>query len=184
VKYGDLVQFEPIESVVQLRNADAVEDARRLVSTFVISERMAEQFSELVVPQLRFDQPADTRGVLVVGTYGTGKSHLMAVISAVAEHSDLADALTNPRAAASAGHIAGRFKVIRAEIGSTTMSLRYLMRQVFLQISALELQNDQRLHRLSIRQGDVPRRTPVSRDRCRIHYNSACRAKAACGRCA
>ncbi len=83
MKYAELIEFEPIESVVQLREADAEADARRLVETFVISERMAEQLTDLVFPQLQFDQPADNKGLLVVGNYGTGKSHLMAMISAV-----------------------------------------------------------------------------------------------------
>ena len=42
MKYSELIQFEPIESVVQLKEADSASDARRLVETFVISERMAE----------------------------------------------------------------------------------------------------------------------------------------------
>jgi len=41
MKYSDLIQFEPIETVVQLREADTAADARRLVETFVISDRMA-----------------------------------------------------------------------------------------------------------------------------------------------
>jgi hypothetical protein len=124
MKYSELIQFEPIESVVQLREADSASDARRLVETFVLSERMGEMLSDIVFPQLQFTKPADNKGILVVGNYGTGKSHLMAVISAVAEHADLAPLLTNAKVARSAVGIAGRFRVIRAEIGSTTMSLR------------------------------------------------------------
>jgi hypothetical protein len=124
MKYSDLIQFEPIETVVQLREADIAADARRLVETFVISDRMADMLSELVFPQLQFSKPADTKGLLVVGNYGTGKSHLMAVISAIAEHADLVPRLSNGRVAEKAADIAGRFRVIRAEIGSTTMSLR------------------------------------------------------------
>lgn len=124
MKYSDLIQFEPIETVVQLREADTAADARRLVETFVISDRMAEMLGELVFPQLQFSKPADNKGLLVVGNYGTGKSHLMAVISAIAEHADLIPRLTNPKVAEKAAGVAGRFRVIRAEIGSTTMSLR------------------------------------------------------------
>ena len=124
MKYAELIQFEPIETVVQLREADSETDAKRLVETFVISERMAELLSDIVIPQLQFATPADNKGLLVVGNYGTGKSHLMAVISAVAEHADLASHLTNPAVAEHASQIAGRFKVVRTEIGSTTMSLR------------------------------------------------------------
>jgi Family of unknown function (DUF6079) len=124
MKYSELIQFEPIESVVQLREADSAIDARRLVETFVISERMAEVLGDLVFPQLQFTKPADNKGILVVGNYGTGKSHLMAVISAVAENADLSHRLTSSRVTEQAANIAGRFRIIRAEIGSTTMSFR------------------------------------------------------------
>lgn len=124
MKYSELIQFEPIESVVQLREADSAKAARRLVETFVISDHLAEVLGELVFPQLQFSQPADNKGIFVVGNYGTGKSHLMAVISAIAEHAELASCLTNPKVATGAADISGRFEVIRAEIGSTTMSLR------------------------------------------------------------
>jgi DNA replication protein DnaC len=38
-----------------------------------------------MIPQLSFDESVDHKGVLVVGNYGTGKSHLMSVLSLVAE---------------------------------------------------------------------------------------------------
>jgi hypothetical protein len=124
MKYADLIQFEPIESVIQLRDADEIKEARRLVESFVISDRMAEQLTSLVFPQLQFDKPTDNKGMLIVGNYGTGKSHLMALISAIAEHTDLAEVVTDESVAAGAKAVAGRFKVLRAEIGSTTMTLR------------------------------------------------------------
>ena len=124
MKYSDLIQFEPIESVVQLRDADAAADAKKLVETFVISERMADQLTAMVFDQLQFDKPADNKGLLIVGNYGTGKSHLMSLISAIAEHPELAACATNTAVGDKAESIAGRFQVVRAEIGSTTMSLR------------------------------------------------------------
>ena len=89
MKYRDLIQFEPIEAVVQLRDANEATSARHLVSTYVISDEMAEKLTGLVIPQLQFDQPVGNKGVLVVGNYGTGKSHLMSVISSIAEHANL-----------------------------------------------------------------------------------------------
>ncbi len=127
MKYSDLIQFDPIETVVQLREADRAASARRLVETFVISSRMGEQLADLVFPQLQFETPADNKGLLVVGNYGTGKSHLMAVISAVAEHADLAGALTNPTVADKASLVAGRFFVIRAEINSSMPLRQFVM---------------------------------------------------------
>jgi len=124
VKYGELIQFEPIESVKVLREADAADVARTDVLTFVISSRMAEQLTEIIFPNLQFDEPADQHGLLVVANYGTGKTHLMSVIGAVAEHAEFAELLTNPNVRNASSAIAGRFRVIRAEIGTTRMSLR------------------------------------------------------------
>jgi predicted ATPase len=124
MKYGDLIQFEPIESVVQLRDADEAAAARQLVDTYVISDEMAEKLIGLVIPQLQFDQPVDNKGLLVVGNYGTGKSHLMSVISGLTENPELASNLSNTEVADAVSRITGKFKVVRTEIGSTTMSLR------------------------------------------------------------
>jgi hypothetical protein len=49
MRYGDLIQFEPIETVVQLRNADQLEAAKQLVATYVISDEMAEKITSLVI---------------------------------------------------------------------------------------------------------------------------------------
>lgn len=123
MKYSDLIQFNPIESVIQLKDADAENTARHLVEDFVISDSMAEKLILTVFPQLQFETPADNKGLLIVGNYGTGKSHLMAVISGVAEHSSMAASLTNANVASAADCIAGKFKVVRAEL-ATTMPLR------------------------------------------------------------
>jgi hypothetical protein len=124
MKYRDLIQFEPIETVVQLRDADEEASARQLVRTYVISEEMADKLINIAFPQIQFDKPADNKGLLVVGNYGTGKSHLMSMISALAEHGDLATHLNDKSVASAASKISGRFKVVRTEIGATTMSLR------------------------------------------------------------
>ncbi len=127
IKYGDLIQFDPIESVVQLLDADEAAAARHLVDTYIISDEMADKFTNLVIPQLQFDQPVDNKGLLVVGNYGTGKSHLMSVISGLAENPELASSLSNAEVADAASRITGKFKVVRTEIGATTMSLRNII---------------------------------------------------------
>lgn len=127
MKYGDLIQFDPIESVVQLRDADKSSAAQTLVNTYVISDEMAERLTQLVIPQMQFDQPVDNKGLLVVGNYGTGKSHLMSVVSSLAADESLREGLKNEDVRDAASHIAGRFKVIRTEIGATTMSLRDIL---------------------------------------------------------
>lgn len=129
MKYGDLIQFDPIESVVQLRDADKSSAAHTLVNTYVISEEMAERLTQLVIPQMQFDQPVDNKGLLVVGNYGTGKSHLMSVVSSLAADASLLEGLNHAGVRDAAPQIAGRFKVLRAVIGASEMSLRDLLIQ-------------------------------------------------------
>ena len=124
MNYRDLIQFDPIETVVQLRDADKSSAAYHLVNTYVISAEMAERLTHLVFPQLQFDQPVDNKGILVVGNYGTGKSHLMSVVSSLAADASLVAALNHAGVATAATQIAGRFKVVRTEIGAVTKSLR------------------------------------------------------------
>ncbi|MHB1414625.1 MAG: DUF6079 family protein, partial [Chloroflexota bacterium] len=125
--YRELVQFDPIESVIQLRTADQEATARQLVQTYVISDHMADQLSNIIIPQLQFLRPRDNKGLLAVGNYGTGKSHLMSVVSGVAEYPDLADLLTHEGVRTAARDIAGRFKVVRVEIGAVERGLRRII---------------------------------------------------------
>lgn len=139
MRYNDLIQFEPIESVIQLLDANRPAEAKKLVSTYVISDDMAERISKQMIPQLSFDEAVDHKGVLVVGNYGTGKSHLMSVLSLVAENSDYRAMIRHPKVAEAAAAIAGRFKVHRIEI-SSQMSLRDIVTQqleVFLEKSGV-----------------------------------------------
>lgn len=128
MRYNDVVHFEPIESVKQLRAGSSQDQAAEDVRSYVISESMCEVLTEVVIPQLRLDNPdVDHKGLLLVATYGTGKTHLMSAIAGVAEHAELAPLLTNPVAASEAARIAGGFKVIRVEIGAVRMGLRDLL---------------------------------------------------------
>ena len=116
MKYSELIQFEAIEPLdlrVRLRQAEGADEAKRLVATYLISEEMAQQFSRLVFPHLRYDHAFENQGLLIIGDHGAGKSHLMSMLSAVAEHPELAASLTDPSVAAAAAPIAGNFKVLR-----------------------------------------------------------------------
>ena len=127
MKYSQLVNFEPIESVIQLEQADSASAARQLAQTYVISSGMADQLRDLVIPNLQFDAPADNKGVLIVGNYGTGKSHLLSLLAGVAEYPDILDVVGNTAVVDAARGIAGRFKVIRIELPATKKSLRNII---------------------------------------------------------
>ncbi|TQF29766.1 DUF6079 family protein [Bradyrhizobium sp. UNPA324] len=128
MRYNDLIQFEPIESVIQLLDANRPDEARKLVATYVISDDMAERITKQIIPQLSFDESVDHKGVLIVGNYGTGKSHLMSVLSLVAEDAKYVPAIRHPKVVDAASAIAGKFKVHRIEI-SSQMSLRDIITQ-------------------------------------------------------
>ena len=128
MRYSDLIQFEPIESVIQLLDANRPAEAKKLVATYVISDDMAERIAKLMIPQLSFDESVDHKGLLVVGNYGTGKSHLMSVISLVAEDAGYQSMIRHPKVTEAAAAIAGKFKVHRIEI-SSQMSLRDIVTQ-------------------------------------------------------
>ncbi len=124
MKYRELVNFDPIETVIQLQEADSPEYARQLVQTFVISDGMAQQLTDLVFPNLQFLKPSDNKGILVVGNYGTGKSHLLSLVSSIAEQPGLVKVVKNKAVADGSRSVAGKFKVIRIEIPATLKNLR------------------------------------------------------------
>ena len=127
LKYRDLIDFDPIETVIELRAADKPSEAEELVRTYVISESMATDLVHTVFPHLQFVRSHDHKGLLIVGNYGTGKSHLMALLTSIAENKNLVQHIRNKEVQEKAVDIAGKFKVIRAEIGSTQMSLRNIV---------------------------------------------------------
>ena len=123
MRYGDVVHFDPIESIVQLRLAGQEDEALKLIKNYVISDEMAEKINAVIFNHLQFDEPADNKAQLIVGNYGTGKSHLMSVISLLAEDAKYVQYIRHPKVAENAAQIAGKFKVHRIEI-SSQMGLR------------------------------------------------------------
>jgi hypothetical protein len=124
MRYSEVVNFEPVESLIQLLDANQKEKAINLVKSYVMSDSMAELLNEVVIPQLQFDNIMDNKGIFIVGNYGTGKSHLMSVISSIAEDRDLLQYVDNEKFRSEAEKIAGKFEVLRIELGAVTTSLR------------------------------------------------------------
>lgn len=123
MKYSELISFNPIEDVIQLVTAGNKDKAREYVKTYVMSDTMADALQASMIDQLQMDEVVDNKGVLVVGNYGTGKSHLMSVISAIATDADNLQYLQNKKFAQQMEPIAGNFEVLRIEIGGVVMPL-------------------------------------------------------------
>ena len=116
MKYRDLIQFDPIESVIVLRSADDRKKAEELVKSYVMSDNMAELISAKILSQLQLENVVDNKGILLVGNYGTGKSHLMSVVSAVASDENMLALAQNERFRQEAAVIAGKFESMRKSL--------------------------------------------------------------------
>jgi Cdc6-like AAA superfamily ATPase len=124
VRYSELINFNPIESVIELKKADDLNKAKELVKTYVMSDEMADKLDYGLISQVQLEEVVDNKGVLIVGNYGTGKSHLMSVISAVANNQDLLQDLNNKKFQEYMEPIAGKFEVLRIELGAVDNNLR------------------------------------------------------------
>ena len=124
MKYKQLISFNPITTVIQLTDANNASKEEDLVRSYVMSPEMEKRIADTMIGQLQFDEFNDNKGIFLVGNYGTGKSHLMSLISAVARDAKYLDAVQNKKFAEDARRIAGKFEVLRIEIGASTMSIR------------------------------------------------------------
>jgi len=105
---GDLIQFEEVTDVIQLRKTGDEED---IVSKYVISDALREHFLYM------FQQmSSDThRSFNVIGNYGTGKSHFLKFVATILEHPELRSLIRDPEVHQAALDFLRRFAVVRFE---------------------------------------------------------------------
>ena len=124
MKYRDLIQFEPIKEVVHFDRLSDPEYSKSLVRNFVFSKAYEQNIIPAICNNLDYttannpSHPIETFGLQIVGSYGTGKSHLMSLFSLIAEDADYLQYVNNDAAKAALGKIAGKYKVIRFELGN------------------------------------------------------------------
>lgn len=124
MKYSELISFKPIESTIQLLETADKKVAQDMVQTYVMSDTMAENIKATVIDQLQMEEVVDNKAVMIVGNYGTGKSHLMSVIAAIATDADNLQFAQNKRFAKDMEIVAGKFEVLRLKVDGLTMPLR------------------------------------------------------------
>jgi len=127
MKFSDVVNFEPIETVIQIKDSNNENKAREYVKTYVMSERMSESVCDLIIPHIQFEEPMDTKGLMIIGNYGTGKSHLLSVISSIAQYTGINNELKNKNVLEVCKKINGKFLVCRLELGAVKQNLRDLI---------------------------------------------------------
>ena len=104
----DLIQFEEVTDVIQLRKPG---DEEEIVSKYVISDALRGHLLYM------FQQmTSDThRSFNVVGNYGTGKSHFLKFVAVLLERPELRALVRDPQVRQAALDFARRFAVVRFE---------------------------------------------------------------------
>ena len=127
MKYSELISFKPIESTIQLLETADKKVAQDMVQTYVMSDTMADSLKATVIDQLQMDEVIDNKAVMIVGNYGTGKSHLMSVIAAIATDADNLNYVQNKKFGKDMEIVAGKFEVLRLKVDGLTMPLREII---------------------------------------------------------
>lgn len=127
MKYSELISFKPIESTIQLLETADKKVAQDMVQTYVMSDKMAENIKATVIDQLQMEEVVDNKAIMIVGNYGTGKSHLMSVIAAIATDADNLQFAQNKVFAKDMEIVAGKFEVLRLKVDGLTMPLREII---------------------------------------------------------
>lgn len=130
MKYRDLIQFESVDEIIKFDKLNDGDYRDRLVKTFVCSNAFENFIIPRICQELDLDSVKETKGLQVVGNYGTGKSHLMSLFSIIAEDAHYLDFLNNQRAKECFQKIAGRYKVLRFEISGKNSLWEILTYQV------------------------------------------------------
>lgn len=124
MKYSELISFRPIESTIQLLETADKKVAQDMVQTYVMSDTMADNLKATVIDQLQMEEVIDNKAVMIVGNYGTGKSHLMSVIAAIATDAENTAFVQNKKFGKDMEIVAGKFEVLRLKVDGLTMPLR------------------------------------------------------------
>lgn len=126
MKYKELINFEPITSVIKLSQANDTNNQIKLIKTYVFSEKITESIKNIIIRNLHPIPNCETKGIQIVGGYGTGKSHLMSVVSAIAENDDLLNYIEDENIKEIFKPIAGKYKVLRFELGTNKSIQNYI----------------------------------------------------------
>lgn len=118
MKYNELIQFDPIDEIIKFGQLDNEDYRAKLVKTFVCSQTFEDYIIPQICRQLDLNTTTETKGIQIVGNYGTGKSHLMSLSSIIAENSNYLPLLQSEKAKEWLRTIAGKYMVYRFELGN------------------------------------------------------------------
>lgn len=128
MKYRDLIHFKPITEIIRFGDLKDERKRQQFVETFVFSDKYRKSYIPTICSNLDFTEtdiivdgrhePKEFFGLQIVGSYGTGKSHLMSLFSLIAEDEQYLQYVTDEQSKENLAKIAGKYKVLRFEINS------------------------------------------------------------------
>src|SRR5574344_689001 len=118
MKYRDIIQFESLNEVVKFNRLSDEDYRKNTVSSYVFSDTYEKTIIPAICKNLDYTASYETFGLQIVGTYGTGKSHLMSLFSLIAENTDYLPLVQNEKVEKVLGVIAGKDKVVRVDLFS------------------------------------------------------------------
>lgn len=118
MKYSELIQFDPIDEIIKFSQLGNEDYRTKIVQNFVCSKTYEESIIPKICAILDLSSTRETKGIQIVGNYGTGKSHLMSLFSVIAEDAGYLNMLKNDKARERLKTIAGKYKVYRFELGN------------------------------------------------------------------
>jgi len=98
LKVKDLVSVQKVDPVVSL----AEYDPHSIVSSYIFTKLLEERVDLLLA---RLVNPTDRNSFMIIGNYGTGKSHLLAFLASVLKDSALQDDIRSNRVKATAAKL-------------------------------------------------------------------------------
>lgn len=115
MKYSEILQFEPLTDLIQLDKLNDEDYRKRVVKDFVYPDYFISTIIPSIVKNLEFGGK-NKKGIQIIGNYGTGKSHLMSVVSLIAENESYLNDVSNDKAKEILEPIAGKFLTLRFEM--------------------------------------------------------------------
>lgn len=90
----DLINYERIKDVIDIsQDLNTEESSKNLVEKYIISEDMKDHLIELAKD---LEKPVH-KSIQIIGTYGSGKSHLLAFITAILNNHSLSQFISDER---------------------------------------------------------------------------------------
>lgn len=122
MKVRELLQFEDIKRVIDIdSDIRTKKDAASIIKQYVITKDIKEHFKEIAV---ELGKPRHN-SYLVIGNYGSGKSHFLAVLAAIMDNPDLIEYLQDEELKkVFKENLNRKFAVIQFELQPSRLSLR------------------------------------------------------------